>query len=141
MCDKEVAGHSGNDYTPAPKNLSCAVNKRTPSAVVNISTTNWVSKRSFGSVRKPQLEQHPSTCCHRRSFWVANEFKEMGLRNGCYVSAALVKSARQGRGMRGPRKPLHFCEVCTHIHMQASCSLCSKSLERFGSQHAHAPAE
>jgi hypothetical protein len=29
----------------------------------------------------------------------------------------------QGRGIRGPRNPVHVCAVLTHPHMHANCSL------------------
>jgi hypothetical protein len=47
----------------------------------------------------------------------------------------------QGPTIRGPRKPVHVCDDRTHLQMHATSSLWSKSLDRFGSQHAQAPGE
>jgi hypothetical protein len=65
---------------------------------------------------------------------------------GLGFSPVLVVPARycvstHGRGIRGPRNPVQVCDVGTHPHMHATCSLWSKSLDRFGSQHVHAPGE
>src|SRR3981081_3476325 len=47
----------------------------------------------------------------------------------------------QGRRIRGPRNPVQVCVVGTPPHSLATRSLWSKSLDRFGSQHVHAPGE
>jgi hypothetical protein len=44
--------------------------------------------------------------------------------NGRVVSASNNAANRvQGRGIRGPRNPVHVCAVLTHPHMHANCSL------------------
>jgi hypothetical protein len=76
---------------------------------------------------------------HLHCFIVHPDHPEYAIRVDMHVE--VVNETIQGCSrMRGPVNPVQLRGFGTHTHIHAVCSPRAESLERFGSQHVHAPA-
>jgi hypothetical protein len=65
-------GDPGSDYTPPLLKICVRLKQKNASAVVNSSTMNWMSKRSFVLTRKAQLHQPRFDLLLAESDWPTN---------------------------------------------------------------------